>query len=195
MLAGYAPLIAAFVIVSLAEFGDKSQIGIITLSARRKAIPVFIGSIIAFLLVDGILSLASGSIARYLPVLPISIASGIFFILFGIYTLFSKEKKAKQGKKNTSGSIRTSFLTVAALENGDKTQLAIIALSAQYAAPVQVFAGVMLAFVILTALAIAFGSIMQKHISSRGIKIGSGILFITFGMLFLIGAAAGISIL
>ena len=84
--------------------------------------------------------------------------------------------------------VMTSFLLVAVLEFGDKTQIAVITLAAEYNAPVQVFIGVMLAYALLTGLAVAFGTVLCKYLTERYIRIGSGLLFLFFGVLFLLEA-------
>jgi len=43
-------LVASFVLVAVAELGDKTQIAVITLSSRFKAFSVFSGAMLAFLL-------------------------------------------------------------------------------------------------------------------------------------------------
>jgi putative Ca2+/H+ antiporter (TMEM165/GDT1 family) len=74
------------------------------------------------------------------------------------------------------------------VELGDKTQLAVLALSAKYGAPVQVFMGAMLAFALLTALGVVLGKIISRYVSARYIKIGASLIFVVFGILFLFQA-------
>jgi putative Ca2+/H+ antiporter (TMEM165/GDT1 family) len=81
------------------------------------------------------------------------------------------------------------------MELGDKTQFAVIALAAEYNAIVQVLTGVMLAFILLTALAAVSGSYTSKCVSSRYTKIGAAAIFLLFGIIFLIQAATGTRIL
>jgi putative Ca2+/H+ antiporter (TMEM165/GDT1 family) len=77
----------------------------------------------------------------------------------------------------------------------DKTQLAVIALSVEYGAPLQVFLGVMLAFTLLTALGAVFGKIISKYISAQYLKTGASLIFIVFGVIFLFGALSDINLL
>ncbi len=181
------PLLASFVVVALAEFGDKTQIAIVSLSAKHSPKSVFIGGILAFAIIDGVLALIGGSIASYFPLRWIDIASGILFLIIGAYTLFSKRELTVKIKEHSS-AVATSFLLVATLEFGDKTQIAVITLAAQYNAPLQVFVGVMLAFILLTGLGAAFGSVISRYVSEKYIKIASGLLFLLFGVLFLLEA-------
>jgi len=178
------PLISSFTVVALAEFGDKTQIAIISLSAGHKPKSVFLGAMLAYAVIDGILALIGGSIASHFPIIWIDVASGILFLIIGIYTFFSKRSLTFKIKEYSNAAI-TSLLLVAVLEFGDKTQIAVITLAAEYNAPLQVFVGVMLAFALLTSIAVAFGKVISKYVSERYIKIGSGLLFIFFGLLFL----------
>jgi putative Ca2+/H+ antiporter (TMEM165/GDT1 family) len=181
------PILSSFAIVALAEFGDKTQIAVICLSAKHRPRSVFLGALLGFALVDGASALIGGAMAPFIPAFWIGLAAGISFLIFGVYTLFSREDAIVKIKEH-SKTVTTSFLLIAIMELGDKTQLAVIALSAEYGAPIQVFLGVMLAFALLTALGAVFGKIISRYISARYIKIGASLIFVVFGVLFLFEA-------
>lgn len=88
-----------------------------------------------------------------------------------------------------------SFGIIALAELGDKTQLSVIALAAEYDAPLTVFIGVMPALALLTAIGIAAGTIISRYIPMKYVKIGSSIVFTVFGVLFLWAAVTGIKLL
>jgi len=188
------PLLSTFAIIALAEFGDKTQIAVISLSAKHRPMSVFVGALLAYALVGGASALVGGAIAPYFSAFWIDLAAGISFLIFGAYTLFSKEDTMVKIKEH-SKTVTTSFLLIAVLEFGDKTQLAIIALSAEYGASIQVFLGMMLAFTLLTALGAVFGKIISRYISARYIKIGASLIFIVFGVLFLFEALRSVKLL
>jgi len=186
------PIMSTFAIVALAEFGDKTQIAVIDLSAKHKPSSVFMGAVLAFALVVGVSVLIGGAIAPYFSTFWIDLAGGISFLIFGVYTLFSRENRIIKVKEH-SKTVTTSFFLIAIAEFGDKTELAIIALSAKYAAA-QVYLGAMLAFALLTALGAVFGKIISRYISARYIKIGASLIFIVFGVLFLFQAFSGMKL-
>jgi putative Ca2+/H+ antiporter (TMEM165/GDT1 family) len=188
------PLFSAFVIITLAEFGDKTQIAVVSLSAKHRPRSVFIGALLAFALIDGVSALVGGTIAPFIPAFWIGLAAGISFLIFGAFTLFSKEDAIVKIKEH-SRTVTTSFFLIAVMELGDKTQLAVIALSAEYGAPIQVFLGVMFAFALLTALGAVFGKIISRYISARYVKIGASLIFVVFGALFLFEALSGAKLL
>jgi len=188
------PLLSTFAIVAIAEFGDKTQIAVVSLSAKHRPRSVFIGALLAFALVDGISTLIGGAIAPFIPAFWIGLVAGISFLIFGVFTLFSKEDTIVKIKEH-SKTVTTSFFLIAVMELGDKTQLAVIALSAEYGAPIQVFLGVMLAFTLLTALGAVLGKVISRYISARYIKIGASLIFVVFGFLFLFEAFSGVKLL
>jgi putative Ca2+/H+ antiporter (TMEM165/GDT1 family) len=188
------PLLSTFAIVAIAEFGDKTQIAVVSLSAKHRPRSVFIGALLAFALVDGISALIGGAIAPFIPAFWIGLVAGISFLIFGVFTLFSKEDTIVKIKEH-SKTVTTSFFLIAVMELGDKTQLAVIALSAEYGAPIQVFLGVILAFTLLTALSAVLGKVISRYISARYIKIGASLIFVVFGILFLFEAFSGVKLL
>ncbi len=185
------PLLSSFVIVAIAELGDKTQIAVISLSAKHKPRSVLMGALLAFALVDGVSALVGGAIAPFIPEFWINLAAGIVFIAFGVYTLLTREAETVTIKERGK-TITTSFLLISLMELGDKTQFAVIALAADYDAPLQVFIGVMLAFALLTAVAVGLGSFICRYVGSRYVKIGAALIFLVFGLIFLIQAFMGI---
>ncbi len=185
-----APLISSFSIIALAEFGDKTQLAAITLSTRYKPVYVFLSALLAVCLVDGISILAGIVIAAFIPISWLSLGSGIVFIIFGIWTLRSRDKD-EFDVKNQRLSFIAPFSLITLMELGDKTQLSIIALAAKYGSPTLIFLGVVLAYSILMGVAVALGSNLTKIIPIQYIKIGASIIFIVFGILFIFQAVTG----
>ncbi len=83
------------------------------------------------------------------------------------------------------------FATVALAELGDKTQLAMLALSSKTRSHLALFGGAMAAFSLTTLLAVVFGGFISTSIPQEWIKIAGGLLFIAFGVLSLKAAFDG----
>ncbi len=77
------------------------------------------------------------------------------------------------------------LVTIGLAELGDKTQLAVFALSSKTKKHLQLLLGVILAFLIADGLAILLGDYITKLIPKEYIKIGAGIVFIIFGIIIL----------
>jgi putative Ca2+/H+ antiporter (TMEM165/GDT1 family) len=187
------PLISSFGIIALAELGDKTQITVMCLSANKRARTVFIGAVLAFALVDGVSALIGGAIGAFIPTRWIGIGAGVAFLVFGVYSLLLKVEEVKVD--NRSLNVAHSFSLIALMELGDKTQLSVIALAAEFDAPIMVFVGVMLALALLTAIGIAVGVVISRFVPMRYVKIGSSVVFVVFGVLFLWGAITGTKLL
>jgi putative Ca2+/H+ antiporter (TMEM165/GDT1 family) len=57
-----------------------------------------------------------------------------------------------------------------------------------------VFVGVMLAFTVLAGLAVVLGMAISKYVPLRYVRIGSGLLFVMFGILFIWSAVSGVKL-
>jgi len=73
----------------------------------------------------------------------------------------------------------TTFSLIALAEFGDKTQLAVIALSTRYDRK-KVFIGVILAFALVTGLGVLVGGVIYQFIPQNVIRILAGLLFVAF---------------
>jgi Ca2+/H+ antiporter, TMEM165/GDT1 family len=77
------------------------------------------------------------------------------------------------------------FLTTSIAELGDKTQLAVLCIASKTKKHLQLLLGIILAFIVADGLAVLLGDILTKFIPMNYIKIGSGVLFIIFGIITL----------
>jgi len=189
-----APLVASFALVALAELGDKTQIAVITLSSRFKAVSVFLGAMLAFLLTTGIAVAIGDALTLVLPIFWLRITAAVIFLIFGVYTIISRKGEAQiktKEARNPRNAVVSSFSLITLMELGDKTQFAVIALSAQYEFPLLVYLGVMMAFILVTGLGTVVGATLTKYVSLKHVQLASGIIFILLGILFLINAALG----
>ncbi|MGQ3684967.1 MAG: TMEM165/GDT1 family protein [Candidatus Loosdrechtia sp.] len=84
-------IISTFIIVFLAELGDKTQLASILMTSKtKKPVLVFAGTMLAFAVVTA-LGVAAGSfITRFLPLSYIKGGAAIAFIIIGILILFGK---------------------------------------------------------------------------------------------------------
>jgi putative Ca2+/H+ antiporter (TMEM165/GDT1 family) len=82
---------SVFMIVFLAELGDKTQLAILGFSAESKALSsVFLGAAAAMLLATFLAVVLGGVIAAYVPAKAVHMLAGIAFILIGGLMLLGK---------------------------------------------------------------------------------------------------------
>jgi len=81
----------------------------------------------------------------------------------------------------------TAFVTLFLAELGDKTQLAIITMSAKTESKLAVFIGASLALVFVSLLAVLFGGLLTQFIPTEWLQRIVAIAFIIIGILMLFG--------
>ena len=78
-----------------------------------------------------------------------------------------------------------SFALFSLMEFGDKTHIAVITLSMKNR-PVDVFVGALAAFALVDGVSVVFGGLLANLLPSFWINVGSGVLFLVFGVLTLV---------
>ncbi len=181
------PALTTFSLIALAEMGDKTQLIAIALSTRYSKTHVFAGLLAAFVLLTALAVVVGEVVFAFIGPHIIGIVAGLLFILFGVITILMDDDDDGD-IKNPGGrsAFMTAFSLIALAELGDKTEIAVIALSAQYHAPIMVFLGAVLGLGLVGALGVAIGGKLQTIIPMKKLRIGSGILFLVFGVLFLL---------
>jgi putative Ca2+/H+ antiporter (TMEM165/GDT1 family) len=180
------PLLTTFSLIAIAEFGDKTQLTVIALSAGYDRIKVFAGVILAFTLVTGLGVLVGETLLRIVNPALIKIGAGLLFVGFGIWMLYSREDDEDENP-TVGNPLLSTFSMITLAEMGDKTQLSAITLAAKYDSPYLVFAGAVLALVSISLLGIFLGKKLCEYVPLSKIKLGAGALFIIFGLSFLAG--------
>ena len=182
------PALATFGLITLAEMGDKTQLIVIALSARYSGTHVFGGLMAAFIVLTALAVGVGEVVVAFIGPEIIGIVAGLLFILFGVITiLIDDDDNGNVKNPGSRSAFMTAFSLIALAELGDKTEIAVIALSAQYHAPIMVFLGAVLGLGLVSALGVAVGGKLQTMVPMKKLRLGSGVLFIVFGVLFLLG--------
>lgn len=154
----------SFALILAAEMGDKSQLVCMTLASRHRAMPVMLGAIAAFAFLNTLAVVFGVAIASWLPEYIVAAIVAFLFAVFGIHSLRVQEDDGDEEVKEKSGHgiFFTTFLLITVAEFGDKTQLAVVALSSTVA-PVAVWLGSTTALASTSVLGILAGrTILQK---------------------------------
>lgn len=175
--------LTSFLLIFAAEFGDKSQLVCMALAVRYRAAPVALGAMAAFLLLNTLAVLFGAAIANWIPELVIALIVSVMFLVFGIQSL--REASAEEEELDDSDvAIKSQnhifFSTLALItlaEFGDKTQLAVVALSARFE-PLSVWIGASLALAATSLMAVWAGRTILQRISMTLLHRLSGLLFI-----------------
>lgn len=81
----------------------------------------------------------------------------------------------------------TAFLTLFLAELGDKTQLAIITMTAKTDSKLAVFLGASLALVLVSLLGVLVGGILSQYVPAEWLQRIVAVAFIIIGVLMLFG--------
>jgi putative Ca2+/H+ antiporter (TMEM165/GDT1 family) len=155
---------ATFLLIALAEIGDKSQLVCMTLAARHRPAPVILGAISAFAILNLLAVLFGAAVAAWLPEWLVILAVAILFGAFGISSLRYQEEDEDEAIEEKPGHnvFVTTFLLIFLAEFGDKTQIAVAGLSSTVAASA-VWSGATLALAGTSILGVIAGrKLMQK---------------------------------
>ncbi len=181
------PLLTTFGLIAFAELGDKTQLTVIALSAGYDRVKVFAGVVLAFMLVTGLGVLVGDALLGIVPPSMMKTIAGLLFIVFGAWTLYSRESCDADSISPLCNPLLSTFSMIALAEMGDKTQLSAITLSAKYGSPYLVFLGAIIALASVSLLGIILGRKLCERVPLSKIRLGAGALFMIFGLLFLAG--------
>ncbi len=174
-----APAITSFALISAAEIGDKSQLVCMTLAARHRAWPVIFGAIFAFALLNTLAVVFGAAIAGWLPKYIVAATVAVLFAVFGLQALFFKDDDDDEQITEKSGHsiFFTTFVLITVAEFGDKTQLAVVALSST-ALPAAVWLGSTAALAGTSMLGVLAGRTLLQKIPLTLLHRFSGIVFL-----------------
>ena len=129
---GMTALWTSFLVVVLAEMGDKTQLVALALAARyRRPWTVMLGILLATTANHALAATAGVWVSRLLPPAALAWALALSFIGFGVWTLVPDRAPAT-GEPDRWGPLLTTSVVFFLAEMGDKTQLATIALGARF---------------------------------------------------------------
>jgi putative Ca2+/H+ antiporter (TMEM165/GDT1 family) len=80
-----SPFLIVTITFFLAELGDKTMLGTVTLAASYSWIPVWIGSTLGMVVSDGLAIWVGQALGKKLPERSIKIGAAVIFFIFGFY--------------------------------------------------------------------------------------------------------------
>jgi putative Ca2+/H+ antiporter (TMEM165/GDT1 family) len=168
-----------FLLVAFAEIGDKSQLVCMTLAARHRGLPVVIGAVAAFAVLNLLAVLFGAAVAAWLPEWMVTLAVAALFAGFGISALRYTDEDGDEDieEKPGHGIVATTFLLIFLAEFGDKTQIAIAGLGST-SEPSAVWAGATVALALTSILGVVAGRKLLNRLPLKWIHRISGVFFL-----------------
>jgi len=175
---------ATFLLIALAEIGDKSQLVCMTLAARHRGLPVVLGAVAAFAFLNLLAVLFGAAIAAWLPEWVVTAAVAVLFGFFGISALrFEAEDDNDDiAEKPGHGIFATTFLMIFLAEFGDKTQIAVAGLGST-ADATATWVGATLALTCTSILGVVAGRRWLNRLPLHWIHRVSGVFFLLLALL------------
>lgn len=181
-------------VVALAEIGDKTQLLAFILAARfKKPLPIILGILAATVVNHGLAGALGAWVTSVLTPEVLRWVLGASFIGMAIWTLIPdkiEEEETQVAQK--LGVFGATLVTFFLAEMGDKTQIATVAMAAQFATPVLVVIGTTLGMLIADVPAVFVGDKFAHRIPMKLVHgIAAGI-FAVLGIATLLGAGQGL---
>jgi len=203
----------AFVLVGLAELGDKSQLLLLAFSARYRPLKVVVGAALAIFTLQAVGVLLGRAVGEILPERIVAGAAGTLFVLFGVLTWRGSNADDEEDGASPAGRfgpILTVAFALLLAEFGDKTQLMTVSIAADPAAALRtmgslapaiqapeagslstalgVWLGSSLGFLLADSIAIVIGAVLGARLPARPIARVSAVVFVIFGIITLASA-------
>lgn len=176
-------------IVALAEIGDKTQLLAFILAAKfRKPVPIILGILVATLANHGFAGAVGSWITTLMGPETLRWVLGVSFIAMAVWTLIPDKFEEGDAKLARFGVFTTTLIAFFLAEMGDKTQVATVALAAQYQSLIAVVAGTTVGMMVANVPAVIMGDKIADKMPVKLVhRIAAGI-FAVLGIATLMGA-------
>jgi len=177
-------------IVALAEVGDKTQLLAFILAAKfRKPWPIIAGILVATIANHGF----AGAVGAWGTTLmgqdTLRWLLGISFLAMAVWTLIPDRFDEDEANLARFGAFGTTLIAFFLAEMGDKTQVATVALAAQYQNLALVVAGTTVGMMIANVPAVIFGGKIADRMPVRLVHGIAAAIFAILGIATLLGVA------
>jgi putative Ca2+/H+ antiporter (TMEM165/GDT1 family) len=175
-------------VVALAEMGDKTQLLAFLLAARfKKPVPIILGILLATIVNHGFAGALGAWITTLLSPNALGWILGISFIAMAIWTLKPDEIEEDEAKiAGRFGVFGATTITFFLAEMGDKTQIATVALAANYSSVILVVIGTTLGMMIADVPAVFIGTKFAQKVSMRLVHGIAAAVFAVLGVITLL---------
>ncbi|MFP5403799.1 MAG: TMEM165/GDT1 family protein [Gammaproteobacteria bacterium] len=168
-------------VVALAEVGDKTQLLAFLLAAKfRKPIPIILGILVATLANHGLAGALGTWITTLLSPEVLRWVLGLSFLAMAAWILIPDQLDDDATRLVQLGVFGTTTVAFFLAEMGDKTQIATVALAAQYGDFLWVVAGTTLGMLIANVPAVYLG---ERIAHRMPVKLVHGIAAAIFALL------------
>lgn len=175
-------------VVALAEMGDKTQLLSLVLAARfRNPVPIILGIFAATLLNHAFAGAVGAWVMQWLGPDIMRWIIGGGFLAMAAWTLVPDTLGDEEAPTTKYGVFAATFVAFFIAEMGDKTQVATVALAAQYTSLAAVVAGTTIGMMLANVPVVLLGERITKRLPLRIIHPVTAVLFALMGIVVLLG--------
>lgn len=187
-------LLSSLGMVTFAEMGDKTQLLSFVLAARFRGQqwPIIAGIFIATIVNHALAALAGDWVAMKVSPDVLRWVLGLAFLAFAAWALVPDTLDETDEKNNKHGAFLTTLVMFFLAEMGDKTQLATVALGAQFGDLLAVTIGTTLGMMVANVPAVLLGESLAKRFPLSKMRFVAATLFAIFGALVLLKVNLGL---
>lgn len=170
-------------LVAVAEIGDKTMLLAILLATRfKQPLPIIAGIFVATIANHALAAWAGNALAGFFASDVFRYAIAIGFILMAGWTLIPDKVDDEMQIASRRGAFLATTIAFFLVEMGDKTQVATIALGAQYQAVAAVAAGTTLGMMLANVPAVYLGEKLVEKVSLKVVHIIAALMFLFLGI-------------
>lgn len=170
-------------VVALAEIGDKTQLLALLLATRYRApIPIVLGILAATLLNHALAGLVGAWLVQVIGPDAMRWILGISFIAMAVWALIPDSAPDEDKVPRRYGVFLATTLAFFLVEMGDKTQIATVALAAQFETLVPVVIGTTIGMLIANVPVVFAGDALVKRVPLKTMRIIAALTFVSLGV-------------
>ena len=177
-------------VVALAEMGDKTQLLAVVLAARfKRPWPIVWGSLVATLLNHALAGAVGAVVMAWVGPEVMRWVLGLSFVAMAVWVLVPDQLDDDDSDttRHPWGVFAITAWVFFLAEMGDKTQIATIALGAQYTPLWAVVGGTTLGMVLANAPVAFWGEALTRRIPVRAMHVVAALIFLVLGVAVLGG--------
>jgi len=170
-------------VVALAEIGDKTQLLALLLATRYRApIPIVLGIFVATLLNHAFAGAVGAWLVHVIGPDAMRWILGLSFLGMAAWALIPDSAPDETSAPPRYGVFVATAIAFFVVEMGDKTQIATVALAAQFQTLIPVVIGTTLGMLIANVPVVLAGDAVVKRVPLKTIRIVAALMFVALGI-------------
>ncbi len=169
--------------VALAEIGDKTQLLALLLATKfRRPWPIVLGILVATLANHAFASAVGAWLVGVIGANALRWILGVSFIAMAAWTLIPDSAPDEKSATPRQGVFFTTAIAFFLVEMGDKTQVATVALAAQFHSIVLVVIGTTLGMMLANVPVVFAGEALIRRVPLKVVRIVTALSFLSLGV-------------